>query len=90
MDIRLWNNNFSNFQTCTGYPRTLWEEAGASQQLVHGAQRDHAAAGGPGEGAHQVRVSGRNGIRVQEEKNGASFLNRIVIVDLVSSDNLLG
>lgn len=43
------------FQACSGYPRALWKEAGEGQQPLHGAKCHHAAAGGPGEGTHEVR-----------------------------------
>ena len=41
-------------QACAGHPGALREEAGESQQPVHGAQRRHAAAGAQGERAAQV------------------------------------
>lgn len=42
-------------QTCTGHQGALREETRAGQQSLHGAQCHHAAAGGPGERAHEVR-----------------------------------
>lgn len=41
-------------QTRAGHPGALREEAGASQQSVHGAQRHHAAAGDQRERTAQV------------------------------------
>lgn len=52
----------SDFQARFGYPWALREEAGESQQLIHGAQCYYAAAGGPWEGAHKVCICGQNGV----------------------------
>lgn len=42
------------WQTCTGHQGTLREEAGESQQPLHGAQCHHVAAGSPREGTDEV------------------------------------